>query len=239
MEENEWTSIRNELVNSYFPLCLFRTEKVPEWKRPAYVFILFFVVATTPFWVVPLWHDDPDEPDYKGTLPFYLGISFVIFIAWTVGRLVSVVHLPPSFGYIIVGYCFSNFDDDKTESARDEIRLLTFLVVLIRAGLEISLPDIDRYSLLLGTVPVIADAMGVAVMAMFIFSYNFTTAAALGFVVAPLGDGVVIPKMQEFKSTHKKHDVPRRMFIAAPLEASTGLFMFGGVAFVRSSFSTQ
>ncbi len=178
---------------------------------------------------------DSNEPSYEGKLPFYLGISFIIFVAWTVGRLAAAYGLPPVFGYLIVGYCFSIIDDEQTENARDEIRLLTFLVVLIRAGLEVSIPDIDRYTLLLGTVPCIADAMGVAIMAMTIFSYDFTTAAALGFVIAPLGDGLVIPKMQEYKVQYEKLDAPRRVFNAAPLEASTALFLFGGVDFIRSA----
>jgi Kef-type K+ transport system membrane component KefB len=171
-----------------------------------------------------------DGATYEGKLPFYLGLAFVIFMAWTSGRLVQTVGLPPVFGYLVAGYCFNYFDDEDTESARDEIRLLTFLVVLIRAGLEISLPDIDRFALLLGTVPVIADAMGVAIVAMHIFGYDFTTAAALGFIVAPLGDGLVIPKMQEYKFTNSNVDMPQRVFTAAPIEASTALFMFGGAS---------
>ncbi|EOD21105.1 hypothetical protein EMIHUDRAFT_241657 [Emiliania huxleyi CCMP1516] len=79
------------------------------------------------------------------------------------GRVADAARLPPVLGFIVAGFCSRPITDSITASAAPYIQTLAFLVVLVRAGLEIELTDLNRVTVPLGLLPVLAD--GSAIMA--------------------------------------------------------------------------
>jgi hypothetical protein len=212
---------------------------------------LALVLVSAPFWAVPLFcakqfgHPADDSTTDSSTddahhrrlgagasryctqkLPFYLGVSYTLLGAWVMGRVADAIYLPPVLGFLIAGFCFQYFNDETTQSAAPYIQTLSFLIVLVRAGLEIELSDINRVTLPLGCLPVLVDGFTIAIMATYTLDFTFTEAGSLAFILASLGDGLVIPLMLELKPL-KLGPMPRLMFTAAPLEACTALFTFG------------
>lgn len=167
-----------------------------------------------------------DRAWISSDLPFYLGVAHTLFGGWVMGRVADAARLPPVLGFIVAGFCSRPITDSITASAAPYIQTLAFLVVLVRAGLEIELTDLNRVTVPLGLLPVLADGSAIMATAMYSLGFSLTEAGALAFILASLGDGLVIPLMLELKPL-RLGPMPRLMFTAAPLEACTALFTFG------------
>lgn len=180
-------------------------------------------LLTIPFCVIPFVRYLPEDAH---TNPVFLTISWYLFISWTLGRIVQALRGPPVLGYLISGYCLQHVQDHSWMGVRPLIQLLSFLIVLTRAGMEISPRDLDAVSIALGVLPIAADALTITVFAMYWNSWSFVPAAMMAFVITPLGDGLVLPALGGFKSLNLS-EVPKIMFTAAPLEVVFCLFCFG------------
>ncbi len=71
------------------------------------------------------------------------------------------------------------------------------------------------------------DALAIAGFAMVTWGYGFVAAFCLGVVMAPLGDGIVLPACTQMKSLGLESKMPMLQFTAAPVEVITCLFLFG------------
>ena len=197
--------------------------------------ICFFLMIGTliiPFWAVPLWLPDSNthpSPHQQGTLTFHLSIAWYFVCSWLMGRLFICLRGPPQLGYIVSGFVLQFVSAPSWLVARPVVQMLAFMIVLIRAGLEISPQDLDLVSICLGTLPVIADALAIALFAHFVWDIPVLTGCVLGFTMAPMGDGLVIPKMLDFGKSPwtNAHVVARVVFTAAPLEMCTAILLHG------------
>jgi hypothetical protein len=159
--------------------------------------LLALMAALTPFVLVPLLCA---EEVCNGRLPIYLSLAYTLFCAYLFGRVSTAAQLPNVLGYLCAGFIFQYLQSDKTASASPTLQTLVFaLGVLVRAGLELDFKDMNYITVPLGILPVMADGLTVAVCAMSFLDYSFVEAGALGFIIAPLGDGMVIPAMLELK----------------------------------------
>ena len=150
---------------------------------------IFMLVAalTVPYWAVPLWTPDTDasEKHHKvdhehGTLTFHLTLSWHLLISWCFGRCMICLRGPPQLGYIVAGFLLRFYCHPAWVLARPTIQMLAFLIVLVRAGLEISPQDLDLVTVLLGTLPVVADALAIAKLSMWVWDVPFMTGCVLG-----------------------------------------------------------
>lgn len=129
----------------------------------------------------------PQESHGSHTIPMFLSISWYLVISWTLGRLVRSLRGPPAFGYLISGFCLQFVIDPMWLAAKPQVQLLAFLIVLIRAGLEISPQDMHISTICLGIFPIMADVICITGFAMSYFDRSFVPAAMLAFVMTPMG----------------------------------------------------
>jgi hypothetical protein len=137
----------------------------PEFRSSvAFKLVLVFLIAL-PFWVVPT---NRLQAASKNTAPIYLTLAWYFIVSWLLGRLVAALRGPPAFGYLISGFILSFCVDDVWLAAKPYVQNLAFLIVLVRAGLEISPHDLRASTVALGTLPYVADAVAVAAYAVWL-----------------------------------------------------------------------
>lgn len=149
----------------------------------------------------------------------------------------TAMRLPPVLGMLMVGIIFNGLGEHVEGIAHiHEVQVefapliteLFFFMVLLRAGLELKFGDIELIHILLGVLPYLADVAAVAAVAR-LTGYAFSTRQALvmGLIMACLGDGLVLPKVMEFKKVYPRAQMPGLMFVAAPIEATVALTLIG------------
>lgn len=135
--------------------------------------------------------------------------------------------LPASVGVILTGWSFSYFIQEDIFVGRDMLQELAFFLVLLTAGLEISILHLKPYFFVLALVPCTAELLAIAAYSVYNLGFTWAEGLNLGTVLVAVGDGLVIPKMKEFSVLHKQHPMPYLMLCWAPVEASYALTLFG------------
>lgn len=159
--------------------------------------------------------------------PVQLGLAYLLMVGYLVRTLFVSFRLPASVGVIFSGFAFSYFFQSDIFFARDVLQGLAFFLVLLTAGLEISLQDLKPYIFVMAWLPATFELLGIAAYGALVLNYTMVESLVLGTVLVALGDGLVIPKMKEFGALFKGHPMPRLVFTWAPLEASFALTLFG------------
>eukprot|EP00928_Gymnodinium_smaydae_P038857 TRINITY_DN26695_c0_g1_i1.p1 TRINITY_DN26695_c0_g1~~TRINITY_DN26695_c0_g1_i1.p1 ORF type:complete len:577 (-),score=63.39 TRINITY_DN26695_c0_g1_i1:40-1770(-) len=163
----------------------------------------------------------------EGEYPIQLGLAYM-FLAGYLARSVFVsLKLPASVGVMFSGFLFSYFFQDQMHDARNELQELAFFLVLLTAGLDISLSDLKPHIFLIALLPCSLEMLAIAAYAVIVLEFTILEGLVLGSILFALGDGLVIPKMKEFQTRFSKHPLPRLIFICVPLEASYALVVFG------------
>lgn len=177
-----------------------------------------------------------------GALPFHLSIGCMLIVGWTCGRAADFfLCMPPVIGYIAFGVFFGKVEGHPMHAARSYLVSLAFLLVLMRAGLEIRPQDLNAFTVALGVLPILADGLVVGVVARRLYELSVLEAATFATVVCALGDGIIIPRMMQLaKQSHgASRQIARAVLTAAPIECTCALFAFGScsemLSFSRSS----
>jgi len=100
---------------------------------------------------------------------------------------------------MLSGFIFRHFFQDELLFARDELQELAFFLVLLTAGLEIRVEQLKWHIFVMAILPAACEILGIALYAYYVMQYTRLEGLVLGSVLAALGDGLVIPKMQEFR----------------------------------------
>lgn len=159
--------------------------------------------------------------------PVQLGIAYLFLVGYLVRTLFVFMRLPASVGVILSGFTFSYFFQVDLLVARDLLQQLAFFLVLLTAGLEISLKDLRPYIFVMALLPASMEVLGITLYAVHVMEWALIEGLVLGTVLVAIGDGLVIPKMKEFGMQFKGHPMPKLIFTWAPLEASYVLALFG------------
>ncbi|CAJ1338632.1 unnamed protein product [Effrenium voratum] len=159
--------------------------------------------------------------------PVPLGIAYILLAGCVIRALFVYMHLPASVGVMLSGFIFRHFFQSDLFFARDELQALAFFLVLLIAGLEIRFSHLKGHIFVMAVLPAACEILGIAAYAILVMHYTKVQGLVLGTVLVAMGDGLVIPKMQEFGQRFPKHELPRLVFTWAPLEASFALTTFG------------
>eukprot|EP00441_Pelagodinium_beii_P020736 CAMPEP_0197658170 /NCGR_PEP_ID=MMETSP1338-20131121/45074_1 /TAXON_ID=43686 ORGANISM="Pelagodinium beii, Strain RCC1491" /NCGR_SAMPLE_ID=MMETSP1338 /ASSEMBLY_ACC=CAM_ASM_000754 /LENGTH=596 /DNA_ID=CAMNT_0043234709 /DNA_START=33 /DNA_END=1820 /DNA_ORIENTATION=+ len=162
-----------------------------------------------------------------GDYPLELGVAYLLLAGYGFRTLFVSFSLPGAVGVLLSGFAFSYVFQYKLLAARDDLQELAFFLVLLIAGLEIRLKDLNAYIFIMAILPATLEMLAVAAYAVFFMNFSAIEGLVLGNILFAIGDGLVIPKMKEFGATFHGHPMPRLMFIWAPLEVSYALAMFG------------
>ena len=155
-------------------------------------------------------------------------------------RLVAWVKLPALLGMIIAGTLVGTLDlpaalpGPRLEQWSSPLRVAIPTVLLLRAGLGISFPDLRRLGSLglrLGIIPLLADALVLWAAAQWLLGLEPLVAAVLAFLVAALSPAIVLPGLLSLLEARPK-DSPSRnvlgaLLVGAPLDNVLALVLMG------------
>lgn len=159
--------------------------------------------------------------------PVQLALAYLLLVGYLARTIFVSLRLPASVGVILTGFLFSYFMQSDIFFGRDLLQELAFFLVLLTAGLEISLQHIHAYVFVVSWLPCSIEVLAIATYTAISMDYTFIEGLNLGCVLVAIGDGLVIPKMKEFSCTFPQHPMPHLMLMWAPLEASFALTLFG------------
>jgi len=146
----------------------------------------------------------------------------ILLAAWVLARLAGVARLPPLIGMILGGALVAAlpWPDTSLQPVSSPVRLAVLALVLLRAGLGLSVADLRRagpLALRLGMLPLIGDVVLVALAGHLLLGLSLLPALALGFLVGAISPAIAIPGLLDLLE-----DVPEsgRRAPAALLAAS-------------------
>lgn len=129
-------------------------------------------------------------------------ITYILFFGLIFGWICKKMHLPALFGMILAGILIGpyvlNLLDPTILNISAQIRKIALVIILIRAGLKLSLADlkkVGRPAILLCFLPASAELIGMLLLAPKLLGISLLEAAVLGSVVAAVSPAVVVPGM--------------------------------------------
>jgi hypothetical protein len=168
-----------------------------------------------------------DPPVRTHGFPLTAALAYLLICGYVMRTLFVSVRLPSVVGIIFIGFLMTFFMQEQVEAARGQLQMLAFFLVLLSAGFGISKKDLRWPLILLAWGPVLCEVTGVTVIAWQMLGFHPMQALILGAVAAPLGDGIVIPKMAEMGAAFPHSPLPRIIFVWASLESVLILPLFG------------
>ena len=131
-----------------------------------------------------------------------LSITYILFFGLLFGWICKKLHLPALFGMILAGILIGpyvlNLLDSSILDISAQIRKIALVIILIRAGLKLSLADlkkVGRPAILLCFLPATAELLGMLLLAPKLLGISVLEATVLGSVVAAVSPAVVVPGM--------------------------------------------
>ena len=131
-----------------------------------------------------------------------VSITLILFAGMFLGFLCKKVKFPSLFGMIIAGiligpHCLGLLDDSILDISA-QIRKIALIIILIRAGLKLSVDDlkkVGRPAILMCFVPATFEVLGMIVLAPRLLGMTLIEAAILGAVVGAVSPAVIVPRM--------------------------------------------
>ncbi|KDR23967.1 Mitochondrial sodium/hydrogen exchanger NHA2 [Zootermopsis nevadensis] len=131
---------------------------------------------------------------------FALATLFVL--AYLAGWLISLIHLPPLLGMLVMGILLRNIGffhmTGPYATAVSTLRLVAMVVILIKAGLGLDAAALKRLSFVvvkLAFIPCLVEAATVAVVAHLVLGFPWLWGILLGFVLGAVSPAVVVPSL--------------------------------------------
>lgn len=129
-------------------------------------------------------------------------IAIILLAGLLMGNLCRKIKIPGLFGMIIAGIVLGpyalNLIDSSVLDISAEIRKIALVIILIRAGLKLSVADlkkVGRPAVLMCFVPAVFEIAGMVIFAPLLFGLSYIDALVMGSVVAAVSPAVVVPKM--------------------------------------------
>lgn len=127
----------------------------------------------------------------------------IIFLAGLFAAAVfERIGLPRIIGMLGVGIVVSPYVlgllDDSILGISSELRQIALIIILIKAGLSLDLPDlkkVGRPAVMMSFVPACCEIVGYVVFAPLLLEVNRIEAAVMGAVLSAVSPAVVVPRM--------------------------------------------
>ena len=123
------------------------------------------------------------------------------------GHIVRKFGAPPLLGMMLVGIFLGsqgvNFISPKMLDLAGDFRTMAVTVILMRAGLGLDrhkLAQQGTVALRLGFLPALTEAIAIALLAMWLFDFNWLTGLLLGCVISAESPAVIVPGMLRLKN---------------------------------------
>ena len=150
----------------------------------------------------------------------FLILGFIVewaFRKLTIPGLVGLLFLG-----VVLGPYALDLASPELLQVSDELRLIALIVILLRAGLELSKETLNRVGgrvLLLATVPAIIEAAAITALGPWLLGLGILESAILGAVLAAISPAVVVPLMIRFmeRGLGAEKRIPTMILAAAPI----------------------
>ncbi|KAK9828918.1 hypothetical protein WJX72_002778 [[Myrmecia] bisecta] len=169
-------------------------------------------------------------------------VSLIWICSHVGGYLTTKVGLPPLLGMLLTGVMLRNVPQDPVQGLphlwSSKIRTAGLALILMRAGLQLDLQTFRRYratALLLGTLPVLGEALSASLVFHFMFHMPTFLAISAGFICAAISPTVLVTGMLELQKRGygSAKGIPSMEMAAAGLDvtlAIAGYSVFIGLA---------
>lgn len=154
-------------------------------------------------------------------------IALILIVGMIFGELFKKLGLPSLIGMLLCGILLgpSMFGllDDSILNISADIRKIALIIILTRAGLNLSIEDlkkVGRPAFLMCFVPACFEILGMVVLAPIFLGMNLLDSLILGSVIAAVSPAVVVPKMlklMEEKAGTKK-GIPQLIMAGASVD---------------------
>ena len=131
-----------------------------------------------------------------------LSLALVILLGLLLDHLLSKIRIPGLVGMLAVGMALGPYGLDLLSPAlldvSYDLRMIAFIVILLRAGLKIKRQAINRMgrtALLMSTLPSTLEGLAITLLAPALFGISYYESAILGFIIAAVSPAVVVPSM--------------------------------------------
>lgn len=131
-----------------------------------------------------------------------ISLSYIIIVGLLLGSICKKIKFPSLFGMIIGGIIIGphvlNLIDGSILNISSEIRKIALIIILIRAGLKLSLEDLKRVgrpAILMCFVPATLEVLGMILLAPKLLGLSILDAAILGAVIGAVSPAVIVPRM--------------------------------------------
>lgn len=131
-----------------------------------------------------------------------LSLALILFCGFALGGIMRKLRLPALLGMMITGIIFGpyalNLISQSILDISTDLRQISLIVILIRAGLALDLKDlkkVGRPAILMCFVPATVEMITVTIFAPMLFSISYLEAAIMGAVLAAVSPAVVVPRM--------------------------------------------
>jgi len=154
-------------------------------------------------------------------------LAELLIVSMLVAWLFRKIRIPELVGILSVGVLFGpyvlNLIDPSLLDVSGELRLGALIVILLRAGLELtreSLNRVGRPALLLSFIPAILEGGMVTLLAPSLLGLTWMEGAILGSILGAVSPAVVVPFMIRFMEQKRgtKKGIPTLVLAASSLD---------------------
>jgi NhaP-type Na+/H+ or K+/H+ antiporter len=129
-------------------------------------------------------------------------LALIFLVGLSAAAICGYLHLPRIIGMLFTGIILGphvlGLLDDKILSISSELRQITLIIILLKAGLSLNLADlkkVGRPAVMMAFVPASFEICGYLLCAPMILGITRIESAVMGAVLAAVSPAVVVPRM--------------------------------------------
>ncbi|MBU1142492.1 MAG: cation:proton antiporter [Firmicutes bacterium] len=174
-----------------------------------------------------------------------LSAALIILTSLILSQIFIKLKLPGLIGMLLTGIILGpfvlNLIDDSILNLSTDLRQISLIVILVRAGLSLDLEDlkkVGRPAILMAFIPATVELLAISLLAPIFFDITYLEALILGAIVAAVSPAVVVPRMIKLMEskygTEKK--VPHLILAGASIDDVYVIVLFA--SFIQA-YQTQ
>ena len=179
-----------------------------------------------------------------------LSVALIVLLSLIFAYLFNLLKLPRMIGMLLAGILLGPYVLDLIDPSilniSAELRQISLIVILIRAGLSLDLNDlkkIGRPALLLSFIPALFEFIVIMVVAPLFFDITLIEAAIIGAIIAAVSPAIIVPRMIKLmeRGYGKKKPIPQLILAGASIDDVFVIILFTSLvqSYQTNTFSIQ
>uniref|UniRef100_A0A0K0F9R6 GH07323p (inferred by orthology to a D. melanogaster protein) n=1 Tax=Strongyloides venezuelensis TaxID=75913 RepID=A0A0K0F9R6_STRVS len=155
-------------------------------------------------------------------------LFFTLSIGIIFGYFLQLIYLPSLIGHLILGVIVRNIQFLKNNfilspTWSSSIRLMAFVIIMVRCGTGLNIKALKKYWLLSGALGIIStsfEGISIALTAYFVSHFPPLYGILFGFLLAATSPAVIVPSMIELeeKKLGTKKGLPTIILVGASID---------------------